>query len=670
MKSSFRTGKPKIISSEMLSTASDVWAFLKQNGGLNLKTESYDNFLPHELFKSLKSLLPSTSATDLDSLLGMDVVSIEEFLAAFFRVVQPFADMMVDLLCLFEKADANQGKMNLVVRFNFDKDLPSLEFDLEHFRRWQESWQRVAGTYLANLWNSNTLWQLNSLLRSMNAQVRDPRMKQWLDDYSWSDNRRGRWSDTEPPSPRCGFPELDATLVRAWRVWLTVVRQSKRYGRDREELHRRGFGEERITRLEPQPMQDQEPWPLELLSGLDSDRWSESLARGAYSKAEAIRELPEPEGSREAEALNQRLTELFDSLQVVEIEGEALQRTLQDFLNLPIWKQRHELYSAWISTQIVDALRDHGVEIHCVGGQLLFEFTGTHMATIGTFRPNLHLMAELRSPLAAPRGAGRKRAIQPDYSLITSPITSPECSVLEVECKQYLVASKKNFADALTDYANGRPNAQIVLVNYGPATNDILDKVDAGVRNRTHVIGLMRPRSEPSQSDFADLVKKTVLNRFAATPVASPISQLTQTQNGLLAGQIVLNWESMPKDLDLHLKILSEDQAVEVSFSSMGNISVHPWALLDQDARNGYGPEVIQIHRWLDGMYKCAVHNYSGDKSLAACRAKITISYGKQDLVIHCPTIGTGDWWEVFSYSPAINKLEIFNRITNVSEMW
>lgn len=663
MKIPFHIGKRKIKSSEMLSTASDVWAFLNQSGGLSL--DNYDKELPKELFESLRSLSSSTSATNLDSLLETNAVSIEEFLVAFFRVVQPFADMMMDLLRMFEEADASQGKLNLAVRFNFDKDLPPLEFDLEHFRRWQEIWQRVAGTYLANLWNSHTLWQLNSLLRSMDAQVRDLRMKQWLDDYSGSDNRRGRWSDAEPPSPQCGFPELDATLVRVWRVWLTVVRQSKRYGGDREELHRLCFGENRIDRSESQPKQYQEPWPLELLGGLDSDHWPASLARGAYSKAEAIRELPEPERSREAEALNQRLTELFDSLQVVKVEGESLQRTLQDFLNLPIWKQRHELYSAWISTQIVNALRDHSVDIHCVGGQLLFEFRGTHLATIGTFHPNLHLMAELRSPLAAPRGAGRKRAIQPDYSLITSPITSPECSVLEVECKQYLVASKKTFADALTDYANGRPNAQIVLVNYGPAAKNILDEVDAAVRNRTHVIGLMRPRSEPSLSNFSELVKKTVLDRFSTSQTKSQISPLSQTQNGSLAGQITLSWGNLPRDIDLYLTILHGGQVLKVSFSSMGSISGDPWAFLDHDIRDGLGPEIIQIARWLDGTYRCAVHNYSNDSQLAGCRAKLTIMLGKQELVIECPTSGTGAWWNAFAYSPTTGKLEIFNRITS-----
>lgn len=665
MRIPFHFGKRKTNTSDMLSTASDVWAFLKQNGGLDLDTETYDKFLPQEIFKPLQASLPSTSATDLDSLLETNAVSVEEFLVAFFKVVQPFADMMVDLLRLFEEAGANQGKLNLAVRFNFDKDLPPLEFDLEHFRRWQESWQRVAGTYLANLWNGNSLWSLNSLLRSMDAKVRDPSMKQWLDDYFGRDNRRGRWSDTEPASPQCGVQELDATLVRVWRVWLTVVRHSKQYGNDREQLNQLWKSERRTEPLHPECEEDQEPWPLGLLGGLDSDLWTASLARGAYSKAEAIRELPESERSREAHALNQKLRDLFDSLQVVEVEGESLQRTLQDFLNLPIWRQRHELYSAWVSTQIVNALRDHGVEIHCIGGQLLFEFKGTHLATIGTFRPNLHLMAELRSPLAAPRGAGRKRAIQPDYSLITSPITSPECSILEVECKQYLAASKRKFADALTDYANGRPNAQIVLVNYGPAANDILDEVDAGVRARTHVVGLMRPRSEPSQSDFAELVKKAVLNRFAETPARSPASPPSQTKHGQLAGQIVLSWESLPKDLDLHVKILQRNQVSEVNFSNFGSISGDPWAQLDQDIRNGRGPETIQIARWLDGTYRCGVLNYSDDYSLAGCGAKLAVMLGNQELVIECPTSGAGVWWDAFSYSPTTGKLEIFNRITN-----
>lgn len=654
---------PRLKTSRTLSTASEVWDFLKKNGGLLL--ESYDEDLPKELFDSLQSSSPSAKTADLDSTLKR--VSVEEFLIAFFSVVQPFADMMVDLLRLFEEADAKQGKLNLKVRFNFDKKLPPLEFDIEHFRSWQESWQQVAGTFQANQWNIGTLWKLNGILGSRNATVLNPAMKRWLAEYNTGKHDRGTWPDAEPPSPQCGIPDLDDTMARVWRVWLTVVRLSKRYGKDRELLHSLCYGNDRISRAESQLEQDQEPWPLELLGGLDSDYWAGLLAQGAYYRVETICKLAEPERSQEADALNKNLTELFDSLHVVTVEGESLQRTLQDFLNLPIWQRRHELYSAWISTQIVNALRDHDVELHCTGNQLLFEFKGTHLATVEALHPNLHLMAELRSPLAAPRGAGRKRAIQPDYSLITSPITSPDCSILEVECKQYLVASKRKFADALTDYANGRPNAQIVLVNYGPAPNYILDSVESNVRHRTHIIGFMRPRSEPATSDFTKLVKDTVLNRFSKTSEASLITLPPHTQQGQLVSQIILSWERLPKDLDLYLKISKRGQDYILCYHNMGNISGDPWALLNHDIRNGHGPETIQIARWSNGTYRCAVHNYSRDTALAGCGAKLTMMLGEQELVIECPNSGTGDWWEVFSYSPARGKLEIFNRIPKAS---
>ena len=332
MKAPFGIGTRKTKTSNMFSTASDVWTFLKQSGGLSL--DNYDQDLPNELFESLRSSSPAASATDLDSLLRAGVVPVEDFLVAFFRVVQPFADMMVDLLRFFEEANATQGKQNLAVRFDFEKDLPPLEFDLEHFRMWQEIWQRVAGSFLANLWNHDTLWQLNGILRSMNDRVRDPSMQRWLDSYYAGNNRRGRWPDAEPPAPRSGNPELDATLARVWRVWLTVVQQSKRHGMDRQRLNQLCFGPDRTSRSESEDEQRQERWPVHLLGSLDSDHWAASLAQGAYSRAERIGAMAEPDCSEEAGPLNQKLTDLFDSLQLVEIQGESLQQNSAGLLEL------------------------------------------------------------------------------------------------------------------------------------------------------------------------------------------------------------------------------------------------------------------------------------------------------------------------------------------------
>jgi hypothetical protein len=182
-------------------------------------------------------------------------------------------------------------------------------------------------------------------------------MQRWLTVYSG-----GHFADEEPPTPESGVLELDATFERVWRVWLTVVRQSKRFGSDREELNRRWHSEMRNQRNQSEREGHQERWPLGMLAGMDSDHWTASLAQGAYAKAEEISALSEPKRTEEADALNKKLTDLFGSLQVIEMEGESLQRVLQDFLNLPAWQRRHELYSAWISTQILNALRDQNVE--------------------------------------------------------------------------------------------------------------------------------------------------------------------------------------------------------------------------------------------------------------------------------------------------------------------
>jgi hypothetical protein len=140
---------------------------------------------------------------------------------------------------------------------------------------------------------------------------------------------------------------------------------------------------------------------------------------------------------------------------------------------------------------------------------------------------------------------------------------------------------------------------------------------------------------------------------------------MSAMQRGTSAGEIVLRWGNFPQDLDLHLKVFQRGQPIDVSYSNMGSLTDIPWARLDQDIRAAHGKETIQITRWLDGPYRCVVHNYSGERQLAECGARITVVFGKQDLQFECPTSGTGVWWEVFSYSPATGKFEIFNRITN-----
>ncbi len=637
--------------SEVMESALDVWIYLKEHGGVD--TDRYDADLVEEIRARLS--LPSTKSFDV--LLGKEDISIEDFIVAFFQAVQPYAEMMSDLMQMFEKAGAKQTNHNLAVRFNFDRDIPELSFDLSHFRSWSETWKKVADTYLANLWDNQTIWALNSALRGRNEDVRNPLLRRWLTEYM----ERRLWPNFMLPAPRSGDQRLDETLARAWRVWETIVRESAKYSMSRDMLNEIAFGRSDESNHEDQPDSTQAEWSPRFLGRIDSDHWAGSLARGAYDKAEAIAIMPLPERRRMADELRSQLEKVLSNVSMVQVTGEALVRYLEEFLNLPIWQHRHELYSAWIGTQILNALDEKTTRIHQVDGSIIFSFSGTHLATADAFEPRLHVWAELRSPLVDPIGKSRKHAIQPDYSLITDPVTSPEASILEVECKQYLRPSTANFSAALIDYAKGRPNAHVVLVNYGPADQSILNKIEPDLRHRTSLIGAMRPGSKSAQEDFRQIIHKVLIHRYGSSS-----GNEREKINLAGPGQIILSWCMEPHDLDLYLQLDTTDGEVyKVNFSNRGDISKEPWARLDKDVRSGYGPEVIEVANWLDGKYHFAVKNFSNDVLLAGCGASLSFDCGQQHWEFPCPEEGSGIWWSVFTVDTKSGKIESINRIVD-----
>jgi hypothetical protein len=667
---------------EKINSAVELWDFLQKKGGLDIKR--YDTNITDEL--RLKLSLPPRG--NFTTLLKTENISVEDLIVAFFQAVQPYAEMMSDILTMFESSGAKRSSRNLFIDFDFGKDLPELKFDLSHFKDWIETWNKIISRYIANLWNTNLLWKLNSVFRSDGFQSRNKGtsnqiLYKWLLEYQ----ERRRWPDFLLPAPYTGITDIDEKISRAWKVWEKVVIESSKYGKDRdilneiafkpmrdnssddEDRYQNGDRPSRFTRdIESRSRKnglfDKEcnykikDWPPELLGQIDSDYWAGSFAKGAYEKIEEISGLTGIEKKQEANELGERLDEIFNILPKIEVEGESLIREIEEFLSLPIWEKRHELYSVWISTQIVDVFKDNSLRIHQIDKTLTFSFSGTHFATIDDFLPRLHVWAELRSPLSKPVGKGRKKAIQPDYSLITDPITNPKSSIFEVECKQYLRPSRKKFAHALTDYARGRPNAHVVLVNYGKANDNILEDVDPKIRDRTSIIGEMKPNSISAQKHFKQTIKNSVRRRFGII-VPAITERVLLKESGL----ITLKWESEPLDLDLHLKISSSKDNFEISYSVKGNLYEKPYAQLDKDIQNGFGPENIKIKQWIGNKYHCAVKNYSGKPELAGCNAHIKFQCGKYEFELKCPNEGKGLWWDIFILDADSGEIKIINEI-------
>jgi hypothetical protein len=648
---------PKGLSdSKILATADAAWRFLEREGGLD--PSFYDAATVAELRRSLS--LPEDEP--VEKALVRSKVSVEDFVAAFFKAVVPYGEMMTDLLNLFAQASARRSDHNLRLDFDFGRNL-QLGFDLNQFRDWLAVWEKARLPVSMAQWDYQSLWQLNRALRNEDDYKsihHDDLMgatgtgaEPWVREYM-----EGRWPFPLLTAPTSDVPDLDRALERAWRVWSAVVQESARISHDREHLRELRHHAE-TTNRESDPGT---PWPLGLLGSLDSDLWAASVAVGLFRTAEAVRQLLPQEGHVEAQRRLSVLDDLFARRPVEVVETDTWLQRLREFLNLPVWQRRHELYSAWVWAQIHTALRSLTCRIHQDDGTIHFSFAGSHLATFTGLLPMLHVWAELRSPLAeTPWGKGRRGKIQPDYTLLHDPISSRDSAVLVVECKQYRTASARNFIAALVDYARGRPEAMIVLVNYGPAPQGILAASPPELLDRLVLIGEMRPKGQGIPT-FHEAVRNAVVHRFPNGETRLPEG------SGEIAETIVLDWNSGPNDLDLYLKVASDGTDTTIYYGHRGSLTQAPWAELDVDARRNSGRETITVSQ-LHGRYRCSVHNFSNDAPLAGCGATLTIVRPTGILKLTCPREGRGRFWHVFNFDAMSGDIEIIDRLTDLNPL-
>jgi len=427
----------------MLSTGREVFDHLTSHGGLD--AARYDS----DLIAELKRDLGFPQNDDLARSLEQHGTDPADFLAAFFHVVQPFAVMFADLLGMFERAGAKRTDRNLEIAMSFGDPRRDFGFDLDHFRAMLVTLRRVTSVVERVLWGHDHFWMLHHAFTegesAADMSVTAPAATEWLrvyrEDRAWPRSRLG--------APQAGDALLDGLLRRVWRVWAAVTDATAELADDRTALRDRQGSEE--------PVAGAGLWDPGVLARLDLDDWAAGIVQAAYSRTERLHALVEPQRSEEAAVLIGSLEEVMSSGPMVLEEAAHLEKHLTEFLRLPLWQKRHELYSAWVSTQIIDAMEEADPRIHHSDGRLVFSFAGTHFATLERTDPRLHVWAELRSPLAAPIGKGRKAGIQPDYTITREPIHGAGSAAVVVECKQYGKASPGTFPlPSRTTPAGGR----------------------------------------------------------------------------------------------------------------------------------------------------------------------------------------------------------------------
>ena len=148
-----------------------------------------------------------------------------------------------------------------------------------------------------------------------------------------------------------------------------------------------------------------------------------------------------------------------------------------------------------------------------------------------------------------------------------------------------------------------------------------------------------------AQGFVTDIASVTVASGQTATRdfALSPV---------LPAGQyrIVLTWGSTPVDLDSHLSVQSPNGTAEVFWGNPGSSSSFPFAALDVDDTDGFGPETITIYQQI-GQYAFRVENFSGESSIAASGALVRVFNGGTLVMQFSPPNQPGLRWDVFTLS-------------------
>ncbi|RKZ53384.1 MAG: hypothetical protein DRR08_27400 [Candidatus Parabeggiatoa sp. nov. 2] len=171
---------------------------------------------------------------------------------------------------------------------------------------------------------------------------------------------------------------------------------------------------------------------------------------------------------------------------------------------------------------------------------------------------------------------------------------------------------------------------------------------------------------------------EALINGYTSTyfPIVCIGNHTADNQNASItptinAGEIriMLTWGARPLDLDSHLLTPNIGGGrYHIYFRSRGRQSSAPYAQLDVDDVNSYGPETITIYQSHPGTYHYFVYNFSGSPAMTTSGAKIEV-YSATGLVksYNIPLSGTGRYWNVFSYNGSTGEITTVDQISSVA---
>lgn len=621
----------------VITTSMDLWKEIEQVAQFEHK--EYDR----ALLGQIRSKLHFPPQANMKKYLKQRNISCEELLGALLEVLLPFSQMLKDLLKMFEDACAQQTAHKLRIKFDFSKYNSCYEVNLDQFKQQFRSsekiWQCIDCLIPLKPWDL-VYGVRKTRLDATNAKIDPPEdIQLWQQEY-----KRKRGNNTWPES----LPKQPATGVVLWDEQIAIIWEAI-------EMSMAKYRQEWTPDWRSRKQTDYCFWQAE------TDYWIGYLVDTIAVQVMEFHRLPEEVKRANAAQYAACYQKAVQECGLTKVSVVTKRETIMEILNLPFWRKRYELYSAWVATQIVDTLHDKDIAYNVQDNALSFSFGGSKIATCNAFEPPLEIWAEVRTPYATPRGGNRKCHIQPDYTLVVADAGDASAkdinkSLAVIECKQYKRYNKRNFLYAVDDYARGRPNAEVLLVNYGRITKPLIDEVEPDIRSRVGFYEQVYPGTEGTR-DARERLRKCVERYYN--------NNQTVRMNGVCDTpcSIILKWNNSPKDLDLHFHIREKNgKAVEISYRNRGCTNQWPYAMLNQDDRQGNGEEKIQISQWADTAYEVLVSNYSGEAFVTDCiSVEVWIAGKRRMLATRIDPIDKGMFWHVFHIEN--NRIELVDEV-------
>lgn len=505
---------------EIFSSAGALWDFLTRDAGLD--TVFYDREIlnGNGVYKGLyEQLQLDVAQKDFGKALRQANVPVEEFVPAFFKTLQPYAQMMSGICVFFERHQIRETDKSLKIVFDFSRvGSHELEFDLNSFRSTLSTYQRVQRMVdYFHLAPGDYYALIEQFAEDFMGESTQPQVIEWIKNY-----KEGHLMSPDgfawPITGNEGLNKQLARLRNIWRGFMNACLAIKLSHANYNDFMQR-YTVQKIALEEADYINGYQIWDLALKT---SDYWPVTFINNLFHALEKINRLEPIEALAAYQIMATRLECFLDSRTVSQKEEEDLIEELADLLKLPIWNRRHELYAAWILSLTDEVMAAYpNYRIIDDNGVLRLKFQPTRLGTFDSAEGPIEIWSEVRSPVDEPEGKSRTGNIQPDYTFYKGRDQAPDSAIAVVEVKQYRKPSRSNFQAALNDYAKALPNAHVFLVNYGA----VPERLDLLYETRSVLYGQVKP-GHPAVAEFkAELNDKLPLKRLPED--TSPANHLT-----------------------------------------------------------------------------------------------------------------------------------------------